>query len=348
VGPHGPDWVLADLACLLAGVVHVPLHADASRAELVEQLAWLAPRGIVVSGPVAGFAPRDAAGRPTLEVGEAGLLGAAWRRLAADAGEVQARVARCAATIDPDGCCTILLSSGTTGRPHGAMHSQRTLAANAVAASSVFLDDPRDVRLSWLPLSHSLAHTGDLGTALVRGGCLNVVRDRTRVLDACAAMPPTVILGVPAFFERLERGAASGRIGDLAAALGGEVRVCVSGGAPLRRRTAEFFAARGLPLLDGYGLAEAGPVVALASPRSARVGTVGPPVPGVEVRIDERPATRGQLLVRTPARAIGVVTPPGAAPPATAGGEWLETGDLAEIEADGHLGSAIRSCSRPA
>ena len=203
VGPHGPDWVLADLACLLAGVVHVPLHADASRAELVEQLAWLAPRGIVVSGPVAGFAPRDAAGRPTLEVGEAGLLGAAWRRLAADAGEVQARVARCAATIDPDGCCTILLSSGTTGRAHGVMHSQRTLAANAVAASAVFLDDPRDVRLSWLPLSHSLAHTGDLGTALVRGGCLNVVRDRTRVLDACAAMPPTVILGVPAFFERL-------------------------------------------------------------------------------------------------------------------------------------------------
>ena len=337
VGPHGPDWVLADLACLLAGVVHVPLHADASRAELVEQLAWLAPRGIVVSGPVAGFAPRDAAGRPTLDVGAAGLRDPAWRRLAADAGEVQARVARCAATIDPDGCCTILLSSGTTGRAHGVMHSQRTLAANAVAASSVFLDDPRDVRLSWLPLSHSLAHTGDLGTALVRGGCLNMVRDRTRVLDACAAMPPTVILGVPAFFERLERGAASGRIGDLAAALGGEVRVCVSGGAPLRRRTAEFFAARGLPLLDGYGLAEAGPVVALASPRSARVGTVGPPVPGVEVRIDERPATRGQLLVRTPARAIGVVTPPGAAPPATAGGEWLETGDLAEIEADGHL-----------
>ena len=232
VGPHGPDWVLTDLACLLAGVVHVPLHADASRAELVEQLAWLEPRGIVVSGPVATFAPRDAAGRPTLELREAGLLGAAWRPLAADAGEVRARVARSAAAIDPDGCCTILLSSGTTGRSHGVMHSQRTLAANAVAASSVFLDDPRDVRLSWLPLSHSLAHTGDLGTALVRGACLNVVRDRTRVLDACAALPPTVILGVPAFFERLERGAASGRIRALAAALGGEVRGCISGGAP--------------------------------------------------------------------------------------------------------------------
>lgn len=337
VGPHGHDWVLVDLACLLAGVVHVPLHADASHRELVEQIAWLEPRGIVVSGAMAAFSPRDAAGRPVLEVGEAGLRGTAWRRLAADAAEVRGHVARCAAAVDPDGCCTILLSSGTTGRPHGVMHSQRTLAANAVAASAVFLDDPRDIRLSWLPLSHSLARTGDLGTALVRGGCLNVVRDRTRVLDACAALPPTVILGVPAFFERLERGAASGRIGDLAAALGGEVRVCISGGAPLRRRTAEFFAVRGLPLIDGYGLAEAGPVVSLASPRSARIGTVGPPVPGVEVRIDERPATRGQLLVRTPARAIGIVPAPGAASPTTAGDEWLETGDLATIEGDGHL-----------
>ena len=95
--------------------------------------------------------------------------------------------------------------SGTTGVPHGVMHSQRSLAANAVAAAEVFLDAPRDTRLSWLPLSHSLALTGDLGTALVRGGCLNVVRERGRVLDACLAAPPTVILGVPAFFERLER-----------------------------------------------------------------------------------------------------------------------------------------------
>jgi len=60
-------------------------------------------------------------------------------------------------------------------------------------------------------------------------------------------------------------------------------------------------------------------------------------VPGVDVRIDDRPASRGQLLVRTPARAIGVVLPRGAEPPTPSSGEWLETGDLAEIEADGHL-----------
>lgn len=345
VGPHAPDWILVDLACLLAGVVHVPLHADASRDDNQAHLDWLAPRGVIFSGAIGSLTPRDVAARITIDVtpggpmAAAGLGGDSRRRLAATPADVRDRVQGFARLCDPEACCAILLSSGTTGVPHGVMHSQRSLAANAVAAAEVFLDAPQDTRLSWLPLSHSLALTGDLGTALVRGGCLNVVRERGRVLDACLAAPPTVILGVPAFFERLERAAATGRFTDLAAALGGEVRVCISGGAPLRHRTAEFFASRGVPLVEGYGLAEAGPVVALANPRIAKVGTVGPPVPGVEVRIDDRAATRGQLLVKTPSRAIGVVAPRDAsARPVTAdSGDWLETGDLAEIDADGHV-----------
>jgi long-chain acyl-CoA synthetase len=329
----------------------MPLHADASREEHRAHLDWLAPRGVVFSGARGPLTPRDVAGRITIDVtpggpvAAAGLGGDGWRRLWATPAAVRDRVDGFARRCDPEACAVILLSSGTTGVPHGVMHSQRSLAANAVAAAEVFLDAPRDTRLSWLPLSHSLALTGDLGTALVRGGCLNVVRERGRVLDACLAAPPTAILGVPAFFERLERAAEAGRIADLAAALGGEVRVCISGGAPLRRRTAEFFASRGVPLVEGYGLAEAGPVVALANPRIAKVGTVGPPVPGVEVRIDDRAATRGQLLVKTPSLAIGVVAPRGE--PSRLGsaepgdwfetGDWLETGDFAEIDADGHL-----------
>ena len=345
VGPHSPDWILVDLACLLSGVVHMPLHVDASREEHRAHLDWLAPVGVVFSGASGPLTPRDVAGRITIDVtpggpvASAALGGDGWRRLWATPAAVRDRVDGFARRSDPEACAVILLSSGTTGVPHGVMHSQRSLAANAFAAADVFLGDPRDMRLSWLPLSHSLALTGDLGTTLVRGGCLNVVRERGRVLDACRAAPPTVILGVPAFFERLERAAEAGRIVDLAAALGGEVRVCISGGAPLRRRTAEFFASRGVPLVEGYGLAEAGPVVALANPRIAKVGTVGPPVPGVEVRIDDRAATRGQLLVKTPSRAIGVVAPPGepSRPGSAEPGDWLETGDLAEIDADGHL-----------
>ena len=119
------------------------------------------------------------------------------------------------------------------------------------------------------------------------------------------------------------------------------MRVCVSGGAPLRRRTAACFAAHGVPLVEGYGLAEAGPVVAVSNPRIARAGTVGPPLPGVEVRIDDRPASRGQVLVRTPSRAAAVLHPQdeGVArvEPIGRDAAWLETGDTGAIDAAGHL-----------
>ena len=105
------------------------------------------------------------------------------------------------------------------------------------------------------------------------------------------------------------------------------------------------FSTRGLPLVQGYGLAEAGPVVTLANPRIARSGTVGPPLDGVELMLDTRAATLGQLLVRTPSRALGVIGDDTAAQPAHTGRiengriekDWIETGDLAAIDADGHV-----------
>ena len=327
LGSHSPDWIVVDLACLLAGFVHLPLHADATAAEHRAQCAWLAPQGVVASG---GRTTAAATGGIVVARPAGGWLA----RGGVDPAAVAAAVANRAAAIDPDACATIVLSSGTTGVPHGVLHSQRALARNAQAVSEMFLHDPRDVRLSWLPASHLLARVGDLYTAIDRGGCLNVVTDRQQILPACRALPPTVILGVPVFFERLEAGVRSGRLADLAAALGGEVRVCVSGGASLRRRTAEFFAARGVALVEGYGLAEAGPVVALSNPRITRTGTVGPPLAGVEVRLDERPESRGQLLVKTPSRALGVLAPHGAV---AAVPEWLETGDVAAIDEAGHL-----------
>ncbi len=334
VGPHGPEWIVVDLACLLAGVVHVALHDDAGDRE---SLAWLGLRGSIVSGGARRLAGVDG---PCLDV-TAGAIGNAWQARAADRDTLLESLGQRVRACDPDAPCTIVLSSGTTGAPHGVLHSQRALAANALAGADVFLDDPRDVRLAWLPMSHALARTGDLYTALVRGGCLNVVRDRARVLDACTALPPTVVLGVPAFFERLEAATRAGRIADLRAALGGSVRVCVSGGAPLRRRTADFFAAAGVPLVEGYGLAEAGPVVTLSNPRIARPGTVGPPLAGVELRLDDQ--ADGEVLVRTPSRALGIVRPPAATARAPMPAalepvpEWLRTGDRGVIDEAGHL-----------
>ncbi len=323
IAPHSAEWIIVDLACLLSGIVHVALHADESPVTLLEQVQRLGPQGLVDhhTGEARGSANARHLPSPKLTT-------ASFDRAA-----IIQSLAERAAACDPDAPAAMFLSSGTTGRPRAVIHSQRSLAWNAMASSSVFLDDPRDVRLSWLPLSHAYARVGDLYTALVRGGTLCVVGDRRRVLEACAAARPTVILGVPAFFERIAAVVAAGRITDLPAALGGAVRVCVSGGAPLKDRTAAAFASRGVPLVQGYGLAEAGPVVALASPRTARPGAVGPLLPGIDVAID----ARGQLLVRTPSAAVGVIEPHEATPrPATTDG-WLATGDTAALDDDGQL-----------
>ena len=363
VGAHSVDWIVTHLACLLSGIVSVGLHADASLDEQREQLGWLKPKGIVYTGAGARMQLRDVPAE-TIQIDRRverlvrprdathGFWADDWRTLLADRQALRADVQQRAIACDPDACAVIFLSSGTTGRPHGVLHCQRALAANSLAAAELFLDDAADVRLSWLPMSHSLSYTGDLATAILRGACLSVVTDRRRIREACSALPPTVILGVPAFFERLERAVQSKAIPDLATAIGGRVRVCVSGGAPLRQRTIDVFESLGVPLVQGYGLAEAGPVVTLSTPRNARRGTVGPPLAGVEVSIDSRPHTIGQLLVRTPSRAIGVINPEqnsdASADPFESGrssamhgsgghADWLATGDLAEIDTHGHV-----------
>jgi long-subunit acyl-CoA synthetase (AMP-forming)/alkylation response protein AidB-like acyl-CoA dehydrogenase len=351
VGPHSPQWIIVDFACLLSGIVHVALHADESPAEIDEQMTWLAPHGFVENqsgeargsanarGAWAASAPRRDFCRPRAGATESVKHHVvpppriSTATLTLDRAAILESLAARATTCDPDAPAAIFLSSGTTGRPRAVIHSQRALAWNAAASSGVFLDDPRDVRLSWLPLSHAYARVGDLYTALVRGSTLCLVADRRLVLDACRRAAPTVILGVPAFFERLAAGVAAGRIPDLATALGGQVRVCVSGGAPLKDRTAAVFAAQGVPLVQGYGLAEAGPVVALANPRAVQPGTVGPPLPGVEVRLD----AHGQVVVRSPSTALAVIDPDQTSPrPATHDG-WLDTGDTGAFDEAGHL-----------
>ena len=200
-GPHAVEWVVTDLACLLAGIVHAPLHADMAAEQRRQWCEWLGAKAMLATGR--DRQPLPAMPCPLLDwrTGSSDGLLPAGLPLPAEhlASQLAGRVAAC----DPDAEAVILFSSGTTGRGRAVVHSQRSLAANAAAAAAVFLEEPADVRLAWLPLSHSLARTGDLGTALVRGACLAIVEDRLRVLEAAREVSPTVILGVPAFFERV-------------------------------------------------------------------------------------------------------------------------------------------------
>lgn len=113
------------------------------------------------------------------------------------------------------------------------------------------------------------------------------------------------------------------------ARLGGRVRVAVSGGAPLQERVSRFFVGLGLPLVQGFGLTEAGPVVSANRLENNVPTSVGEPLPGVEVRIEED----GELLVRSPGVMLGYWNLPDDTRAAIDEAGWLHTGDIAEIQA---------------
>jgi long-chain acyl-CoA synthetase len=116
-------------------------------------------------------------------------------------------------------------------------------------------------------------------------------------------------------------------------AFGGRVRIFVSGGAPLGIDTARWFASAGIALWEGYGLTETSPVIALNTPIRHRMGSVGIPLPNIELKLAED----GELLVRGPSVFAGYWHKPAATAECLDSDGWFRTGDIAHLDADGFL-----------
>lgn len=347
ISENRPEWIIADFAIQFAQAVHTPLHAQLSAAQMAEQLNHSGAKVVFAADAALCETLAKQSGVSSVKNWFAFNEGhhqsqdsniAPFKNLGAAAtSEDQQRVADAAmATISPQSLATIIYTSGTTGEPRGVMLSQANLVTNATAVLAYYPQYENDVRLCFLPLSHVFARTCDLYTWLLRGSQLALAKSRETVADDCRQWRPHVISGVPYFFEKVQRRLIEAGVGDnpsaISFALGDRLRFCGSGGAALPDDVYDFFASKGTPILQGYGLTETSPVISATPLGESRRGSVGKAIPGVEIRI----ADDGEILTRGPHVMQGYYRNAEATAAAIQDG-WLHTGDLGHLDDDGYL-----------
>lgn len=347
------EWIVADLAIQVARAVHVPVHASLAGSQIAYQIHDSGARVVLLSGPdqtdkLQGCLETQAQGvlSPELSfvvydasppsLGPYALTPLAQLLSQADETAGRELEAAAQAELQPGDLATILYTSGTTGEPKGVMLSQRNLASNALGTLEAFGEQADDLRLSWLPLSHIFARTCDMYTWLASGSELALAEGPETVTAFCRDLKPTLINGVPYFFEKVQRYLVDNGLaeqpGVLAAAFGGRLRAACSGGAPLPDHVARFYNDLGVFLAQGYGLTESSPVITAGTPAAMKIGTAGRPIPGVEVKI----SADGEILTRGPHVMLGYWNKPQATAEVLHDG-WLATGDLGELDAEGFL-----------
>jgi long-chain acyl-CoA synthetase len=277
-----------------------------------------------------------------------------------------------ARAITADDLATIVYTSGTTGTSKGAMLTHGNIASNISCSLLGFNIEPGQISISFLPLCHITARHVDLsmiyhGVTLAYcqfmeqlSTVLLEVRPTTfvavpRVYEKIYAQAKRKAQGFPnqSIFEwALSVGAehkpeilagqtpTSGSwklanklvFSKVREGMGGQVKTFISGGAPLGRELAEWYATVGIRIHEGYGLTETSPVIAVNTPVNHRIGTVGKTLPNIEVRI----ADDGEILVRGPSIFRGYWNRPEETQNAFVDG-WFKTGDIGNIDADGYL-----------
>ncbi|GAA1577682.1 long-chain fatty acid--CoA ligase [Dactylosporangium maewongense] len=341
--PNVPDFPRAYYAVAAAGAVVVPLHALATPEETAYVLSHSRASHLVSGGVLWQNAVTAAhlAGVPLVDIEtQLSAEGQAVGCLAAAAvgDSLDWPVPR-----EPDDLAAVLYTSGTTGRPKGAMLTHLNLLLNTSVSRDLFGLRSDDVVLGCLPLFHTFGQTCAMNAAFRAGATLALMArfSGQAALDLLISEEVTVFMGVPTMYVTLLETARNDERRP------GHLRLAVSGGASLPvavlERFEEAFATK---IYEGYGLTETSPVAAFNQPDfGCRPGTVGHPVWGVRVavaapesdQIELLPdGTAGEIVIRGHNVFAGYLDDPDATAVTVVDG-WLRTGDIGVRDADGFI-----------
>jgi long-chain acyl-CoA synthetase len=241
---------------------------------------------------------------------------------------------------NPDDVAVILYTSGSSGVPKGVMLTNRNLESNALDSVKHARFTERTVFLGILPMFHTLGLMGNCMIPLMLGSKV-VYQARfspVGVFEAVQKHQAEVLIAVPTMFALLA-GAKSGNKDSLAT-----IKLCISGGEPLPVTLIEAFKAKfGLTLMEGFGLTETSPIVALSLPWAHKPGSAGTLIPDVQVRfVDENGKDLGrnqdgELWIKGPNVMKGYYNKPEETAAVLTPDGWFKTGDLARLDDDGFL-----------
>ena len=237
----------------------------------------------------------------------------------------------------PEDIAIMVYTSGTTGKPKGAMLSHQYILNSVESLKQsvpIFQDD---VSFSYLPGCHVAERISGIYNRLYNGTSAYFVDDLSKLYAYMLEVKPTVFASLPRFFEKIYAKVVSefGKTANeqnLKDAFGGNIRLLTSGGAPLPNDIAAFFADRNLPILQAYGLTE-NICVAFNTPRNLKFGTVGKPMPMCDVKI----AADGEIFVKSPMMFSGYYKDAAKTAEMFDENGWLKTGDLGELDREGFL-----------
>ena len=241
-------------------------------------------------------------------------------------------------SIDENAPCVIIYTSGTTGNPKGAILSHKNLISNVRSFGAALPPgSSSDNVLCVLPMYHSFAWTCAVLYPLSLGASITILEafSPKETIAAIKEKNVSIVFGVPPIYNYLTR---MGSPDDLSS-----VNTFVSGGAALPQKVAELFQQKyGTPILEGYGLSEASPVVALNPLSKTKFCSIGRPLPDVNVRIVNAkgetlsPGEIGELVVQGPNVMRGYFNLPLETSRALRN-DWLHTGDIAYQDIEGYL-----------
>jgi long-chain acyl-CoA synthetase len=333
--PNTPAFAIAFYGIMYRGAVAVPMNPLLKAREVAYYLSNSGAKALFASP---AFAAEATAGAAEVRARCWVVDDAKLAELTSDLPAQDAPVQR-----GDDDVAVILHTSGTTGKPKGAMLTHGNLGRNAeVSVQTLVETGPDDVVMGCLPLFHVFGLTCGLNGSVLSGATLTLIPrfDPRKALEVIERDGVTVFEGVPTMYSALLSVAA-----EAAPEATRSLRTCVSGGAALPVQVlSDFEKAFGCTVLEGYGLSESSPAAAFNHPnRPRKAGSIGTPIEGVEMRVVDMDGVAvpqgdtGEIQIRghnvmkgywnLPEATEATITPDG----------WLNTGDVGRIDQDGYF-----------